>query len=45
VIFQGPVYGGKAGIHELVTDISQAVERQGARLISTESKGLRGGGG
>ena len=40
VIFQGPVYGGKAGIHELVTDISQAVERQGARLVATRSREL-----
>ena len=34
IIFQGPVYGGKAGIRELATHLSDAVEQHDVRLVS-----------
>jgi hypothetical protein len=34
VIFQGPVYGGEAGIDELVRHISQAVTERDANLVA-----------
>ena len=34
VIFQGPVYGGQAGIDEMVRDISQAVTERDVNLVA-----------
>jgi hypothetical protein len=34
IIFQGPVYGGQAGIDELVNDISQAVQQRDVNLVA-----------
>jgi hypothetical protein len=47
VIFQGPVYGGRAGVQELVQHISYAVERLDAHLVATRAKKpiYQGGGG
>jgi hypothetical protein len=38
VIFQGPVYGGKAGLDELIGHISDAVDRRDVRLSATTIK-------
>jgi hypothetical protein len=38
VVFQGPVYGGKAGLDELIGHISDAVERRDVRLSATTIK-------
>ena len=34
VIFQGPVYGGQAGVDELVRHISQAVTERDVNLVA-----------
>jgi hypothetical protein len=38
VIFQGPIYGGKAGLDELIGHISDAVDRRDVRLSATTIK-------
>jgi hypothetical protein len=40
VIFQGPVYGGKAGLDELIDNISQAVDQRGNTLVASQVKDL-----
>jgi len=47
VIFNAPVYGGRAGITELVGHISEAVNRDDVYLVATRAKQpvYRGGGG
>jgi hypothetical protein len=38
VIFQGPIYGGQAGLRQLVHHISDVVERHNVRLVSSQAK-------
>lgn len=38
IYFQGPVYGGEAGINELIRDISAAVQNRDANLVARRSK-------
>jgi len=38
IYFQGPVYGGQAGIDELVRDISDAVQNRDLNLVARRSK-------
>ena len=41
VVIQGPVYGGQAGLDELVEHIHQAVGQRDMQLTASHAKGLK----